>query len=346
MDDGGQTKEAYTLVMRMRLVWIPLLAVLSSCAGDPANTELEVGVQAEVPGDLGTSISPLTANDPVSAAAGGSCTTASVKGLATQLVAEIQCLRPGTLKSIAGISGISLGSAVFPYLQTSAANALVAAKSTRTATLSVNSALRTLPQQYLLYRWYRTGRCNIGLAATPGTSNHEAALAVDIEDSAAWRTALRGKQFRWLGASDDVHYDYIGAGSVDIRGLSVKAFQRLWNRNHPEDKIAEDGAYGDTTETRLAKSPIGGFAKGALCPGDGGTVQNDSGSGSDAGPSDELPPYVPPETPDAPESPSLTQCEPSGGCCALASKNGTHGAFFASIALLLCAAARRRAVAT
>ena len=31
------------------------------------------------------------------------------------------------------------------------------------------------------------------------------------------------------------------ATAVDLRGQDVLAFQRLWNRNHPEDKIGEDG---------------------------------------------------------------------------------------------------------
>ncbi len=130
--------------------------------------------------------------------------------------------------------------------------------------MTINSGLRTLPQQYLLYRWYQTGRCGIGLAAAPGNSNHESAVAIDIEDNAGWRSALQAQGFRWLGASDPVHYDFVGKAAVDLKGLSVEAFQRLWNRNHPDDRIDEDGAYGTDTETRLAKSPVGGFPIGAL----------------------------------------------------------------------------------
>lgn len=46
---------------------------------------------------------------------------------------------------------------------------------------------------------------------------------------------------------------------TDIRTLSVKAFQRLWNRFNPKDKIAEDGEYGPLTESKLKKSPAKGF---------------------------------------------------------------------------------------
>jgi hypothetical protein len=224
---------------------------------------------------IGDTSSALVNEDPVSAAVTGACSTSVVKGLAVQLVAEIECLRPNTTTKISGLPGVSLGTSAqaVPYLQKPAAQAMIAAQKVRGVTLSINSGLRTLPQQYLLYRWYQTGRCGIGLAAKPGTSNHESAVAIDIGDNAAWRTALTSKGFRWLGSSDPVHYDYVGAGTVNLRGLSVKAFQRLWNRNHPEDLIGEDGSYGTETEKRLAKSPVGGFPKGALanCTADAGT---------------------------------------------------------------------------
>lgn len=207
----------------------------------------------------------LNDSDPVSAAVDASCSTTSVRGLSTQLIEEIQCLRPGTMKRIDGIDGLSLGSAVFPWLQTKAADAVIAAQKERGLTLDINSALRTLPQQYLLYRWYKSGRCDIGLAASPGESNHESGLAIDIDDNVGWRAVMMAHDMKWLGASDPVHFDYVGEGRVDLGGLSVLAFQKLWNRNHPEDPIVEDSTYGAETEKRLALAPVGGFAKGADC---------------------------------------------------------------------------------
>jgi len=249
---------------------------------------------------IGESSQALNDGDPVSVAVSDSCTTTSVKGLSTQLIEEIQCLRPGTMKSIEGIDGLTLGSAVFPWMQTKAADAIVAAQKQRGVPLEINSALRTLPQQFLLYSWYQAKRCNIGLAAQPGRSNHESGLAVDVEDNAGWREAMTAHDMKWLGSSDPVHYDYVGDGRVDLGGLSVLAFQKLWNRNHPEDPIAEDSAYGDDTEKRLAKSPVGGFAKGADCSAeqapppaapapsagastDANRTQGDRGTGGDSG---------------------------------------------------------------
>jgi uncharacterized protein (TIGR03382 family) len=62
---------------------------------------------------------------------------------------------------------------------------------------------------------------------------------------------------------DDVHFDH--TASADHRGEDVRAFQTLWNRNHPNDMIAVDGDYGPQTEARLKMSPATGFAIGASC---------------------------------------------------------------------------------
>jgi hypothetical protein len=102
----------------------------------------------------------------------GGCSTSTVLGLSTQLIAEANCIRPGTFSRYTG-AGITLASsAAFPYLQTPAANALRRAVAGGD-NLTINSALRTLPQQYLLYTWYRRGQCGISLAARSGSSPHE-----------------------------------------------------------------------------------------------------------------------------------------------------------------------------
>lgn len=281
------------MIDRRRSIWALVLAAALSplaCAGQAEEHEHGEDGEAEV----ATASSALSASDTVATAVAQSCTTTAVKGLAMQLVEEIQCLRPNTFARIDNTPGLALGSAVFPYLQTKAAQGLVAAQKARGTTMSINSALRTLPQQFLLYRWYQTGRCGIGLAASPGTSNHEGAIAVDIDDTAGWRASMTNKGFRWLGASDPVHYDFVSGGTVDLRGLSVKAFQRLWNRNHPTDLITEDGLYGGGTATRLEQSPVGGFAKGANC-------SQSADAGADAGESD-APATTPSSVPAVPDA--------------------------------------------
>jgi hypothetical protein len=168
------------------------------------------------------------------------------------------------MANIDGIPGLELTSTALPWLQAPAAAGLAEAIPDGPGTLTVNSTLRTLPQQLMLYRWYRAGLCGITLAASPGTSPHESGLAIDTSEYTAWQSALEAHGWRWHGAGDLVHFDYV-AGGVSLPGLSVEAFQRLWNRNHPEDLIDEDGVYGPQTEARLRMSPAEGFPIGAIC---------------------------------------------------------------------------------
>lgn len=195
----------------------------------------------------------------------GGCSTAIVRGLAAQLIDEINCLRPNTLVLFSR-GDINEGESVWPYLQAPAVAALHAALDQRGRAMTMNSALRTLPQQYLLYQWYQNGQCGIPLAASPGRSPHESGKAIDIEDHAGWEGALENHSWSWHGNDDPVHFDYVGGGTVDLSGLSVRAFQRLWNRNHPDDLIAEDGQYGPQTEGKLRASPVDGFDIGGCEP--------------------------------------------------------------------------------
>lgn len=195
----------------------------------------------------------------------GGCSTAIVRGLAQQLIDEINCLRPNTLVSFSR-GDISEGESVWPYLQAPAVEGLHAALDQRGRRMTMNSALRTLPQQYLLYKWYQDGQCGIPLAARPGRSPHESGKAIDIEDHGEWEPSLENHGWRWHGNDDPVHFDYVGAGTVDLSGLSVRAFQRLWNRNHPDDLIDEDGVYGPQTEGKLRASPTDGFPIGGCEP--------------------------------------------------------------------------------
>jgi hypothetical protein len=323
--------------MTLRALPIAVLAssalAFSACTGAPPTA-----IPDQEPA-LGQVSLALLDTDPVSAAVAASCSTTSVKGLATQLVAEIQCMRPGSMKSIDGVAGLSLGAAVFPFLQTPAADALFAAQKDRGTTMSINSALRTLPQQYLLYRWYKAGLCGISLAAIPGNSNHEGAVAVDIADEQGWRPAMGRAGFTWLGASDPVHFDYTGAGAIDLGGLSVAAFQRLWNLNHPEDPIGEDGAYGTETEKRLARAPVGGFPRGADCGADAGPTTPDAAA-PDAAPA--------PGTPlNDGVTPPLRNVDDSSGCRVAAppgrSESGLAAALFAGALALAAFTSRRRA---
>jgi hypothetical protein len=129
--------------------------------------------------------------------------------------------------------------------------------------VQLNSAFRTIAQQYLIVQWFNRGLCGIAAAAPVGQSNHESGRAVDLQNAISRVTAMSNHGWAHDVAGDPVHFDHLS--SPDIRGKDTLAFQRLWNRNHPADLIAADGIYGPQTEARLTKSPATGFATGASC---------------------------------------------------------------------------------
>jgi Synergist-CTERM protein sorting domain-containing protein len=183
-------------------------------------------------------------------------------GLAKQIAEEVDCESPSSLAPLAQTARLRFTSnAVMPYFHPAAKTSLVAAANA--ASLQVNSGYRTVAQQYLLYRWWQQGRCGITAAATPGRSNHESGRAVDLANWSSRIGTMSAHGWSHDVPGDPVHFDHLS--SPDARGRDVRAFQTLWNRNHPNDKISVDGVYGPQTGARLAQSPATGFAKGSTC---------------------------------------------------------------------------------
>jgi uncharacterized protein (TIGR03382 family) len=190
------------------------------------------------------------------------CSTSVVIGLSKQISDEIGCANPTSLTKFAAGGNLEITSnSVLPYLAANAKTDLMDVAATKV--VQVNSAFRTVAQQYLLYRWYQLGRCGITAAATPGNSNHESGRAVDLANYSVLISAMAAQGWSHDVPGDDVHFDHLS--SADIRGRDVLAFQKLWNRNHPNDVIAEDGDYGPATESRLKMAPSEGFPIGPSC---------------------------------------------------------------------------------
>jgi len=168
-------------------------------------------------------------------------------------------IKPGLMSSLNGLQNANIAAPV-TFVQTAMLDNLQKAIYKRGTKLTINSGLRVLPQQLILYQWYLNKACGIPLAARPGRSNHESGLAIDVNDASGWVSAMEQHGFKFFGPKDPVHFDYV-AGGTSITGTTVLAFQKLWNCNNPGDKISEDGIYGSGTESRLLKSPADGFAK-------------------------------------------------------------------------------------
>lgn len=199
-------------------------------------------------------------------AAAQSCSTASIDALSRQLVEQSRCIDPKAFVPLPSRPNLVVAEHVLAYLDASARDHLLRViDKHKDKTLKLNSALRTVAQQYLVWRWGQGKRCGVQLANRPGESQHETGLAIDVAQHAQWRSALGAERFKWLGDNDRVHFDFERAGGPRKTGVAVLAFQQLWNRNHPEDKIAETGRFTTETEERLKKAPAAGFALGPSC---------------------------------------------------------------------------------
>ena len=147
----------------------------------------------------------------------------------------------------------------FNQLRSTAADALVKAAKAKNDYITLNSAYRSAAQQFMLYKWYLSGICGVGLAAKPGTSNHEGGRAIDTSYYSYWLSTL--SNYGWTHSyptSDPVHFDYLA--SDDLAQVNLIAFQKLYNINNPNNKIAEDGIYGPATDTALYNAPCNGYA--------------------------------------------------------------------------------------
>jgi hypothetical protein len=220
---------------------------------------LAIGACTDAPDSIeyGEAVSELSVGSYVTS----SCSTSVVRGLSMQIAREVDCMSPSSLAQLAPSTKVKFSSnAVLPFMHPSAKSDLLRVS----GVLQVNSAYRTVAQQYLLYRWWQAGRCGITAAATPGRSNHESGRAIDLQNWSARRASMAAHHWSHSVPGDPVHFDHVQ--SPDNRGKDVRAFQRLWNRNHPGDKITVDGIYGAQTASRLKRSPAKGFAKGACKP--------------------------------------------------------------------------------
>jgi N-acetylmuramoyl-L-alanine amidase len=188
--------------------------------------------------------------------------TGLVSGLNQQIITVFNQLAPNSLVRFDDLQVNVTGDQINPLMQAAAKESLRIAIRERGISLLVNSAYRTVVQQYILRQQFERGLFGITAAAVPGSSNHESGLALDVEDPDGWQPFFQRHNWIRLGRDFDFpHYDYIfpGATRLDLGRVGVIAFQRLWNQFNSSDRITEDGEYGSQTETRLANSPIDGF---------------------------------------------------------------------------------------
>ena len=200
-----------------------------------------------------------------------------IDGIGTQLVEELRCLDDSwlTFYEPCRESGCVWPDGPQPHaMRPEVYEALQEAALSMDDFISITAGYRDIGMQYYS-RWYNENCDSSFDAAVPGQSNHQGGRAIDVRYWDFWWDALIEHGFEHPIVTDNPHFELIGtaafrAESEELKSLSILAFQRLWNRNNPDDLVGEDGIYGASTKARLGMSPVEGFAIGACPPGSGG----------------------------------------------------------------------------
>ena len=194
---------------------------------------------------------------------GGDYPNSLIQGLSRQLIDEINCIEPGVLATfqVSEAAGSIYTTNNIPHLmRPEAIAAAEAVASIENDWITITSGYRDVGMQYYDYLW---GQRLGFLAAQPGSSRHQAGQAIDVKFHSFWRQKLIDYGWDWpYGSADAPHYEWRENDTPDQMVESVRAFQRLWNRNNTADAITEDGAWGPNTESRMALTHAEGFAIG------------------------------------------------------------------------------------
>ncbi len=194
---------------------------------------------------------------------GGDYPDVLIDGLSRQLIDELNCTEPGVLVEfeIAQEPGSLYTENNIPLmLRPEALEAAEAVAALEGDYMTITSGYRDVGMQY--YDYLRGQRFGF-LAARPGNSRHQNGQAIDVEFNGFWVDKLIDYGWSWpLGERDAPHFEWGDNPVPDLRRESVRAFQRLWNQNNPDDLLEEDGVFGPASESRLAVTPAEGFPFG------------------------------------------------------------------------------------
>ena len=195
------------------------------------------------------------------------CSTAGLRPLNNQIVEVLlKAVNTENETNLVPCEDIELlrviGNSTIALLQPAAHASLKRVIEQKNRRMDLIHGYRTIAQQFVLLEWKRRGKCRITAARKPGTSDHERGLAIDVDNFELWKNALESAGWDWAGPGDQGHFSFHGDGvNEDLVRDSVRAFQVLWNHNNPNDRIDEDGKFGDVqTGPRLLLSPLDGFA--------------------------------------------------------------------------------------
>jgi hypothetical protein len=192
---------------------------------------------------------------------GTPCETSAVFGLTKQIAEELNQMGISFV-SINSESGVNCTQGCSGFIQQAPLDSLSNISRKVGRVIKLSSAWRSTAQQYLLYQWKNQSKCGqTNIVFTPGTSNHEGGIAIDVPDYKLWEKVLTENGWSYpMPDIDKVHFEY-GAGTQEFARKNLLAFQRLWNRNNPNQIISEDGVFGPETAAAFEKSPCDGWVE-------------------------------------------------------------------------------------
>ena len=193
------------------------------------------------------------------------CSTTEVRGLSSQILHQLHCDHPGVIEEINSIEELCMPSALLPYLHKNATVALKTALGKSTKSFVITSSLRTVAEQYLLYQWSSNSICGHSQPEDrPGRSDYMKGVAFDVEQYDQFKSFVSASQFQWQGNANPTKFLF-SPSTFDVQRALTQSFQKLWNINHPTEKVVEDGLYGSQTEMILRRASVNGFIKKPSC---------------------------------------------------------------------------------
>ncbi len=235
--------------MRKALLYMAAISTLTCCAEDPPTGGVRDRQQPVLIEDL-----PRL---------GGDYPPSLIDGLSKQLIDEVNCIQPGVLAPFVSAQApgkLYTTSRIPLLLRPEVIDAAEAVAALQNDWMTITSGYRDVGMQY--YDWLWGQRLGF-MAARPGSSRHQAGQAIDVRYHDHWRPHLLAYGWLWpFGDDDKPHFEWRENNEPDLMVESVRAFQRLWNRNHPDDPIPEDGNWGAATEARMARTHAEGFPLG------------------------------------------------------------------------------------
>ena len=193
------------------------------------------------------------------------CSTSSSRGLSSQILHQLHCDHPGLLAEIHSFKQLCMPDNVLPYLHKDAAAALKTVLMGSNISAVVTSALRTVVEQYILYAWGSNSRCGHSeIEDKPGKSDYMKGVALDVSSYDDFKQVILGSNSQWHSGTNQEKFTFPTAPD-NLQKTLVQSFQKIWNVNHPTDKVVEDGLYGPQTEQALRSAPAKGFLQTPSC---------------------------------------------------------------------------------